>query len=474
MGGFFGAVASRDSVLDVFFGVDYHSHLGTHRAGMASWDEKESFKRCIHNIESTPFRTCFEKDLEELKGNACIACISDKEPQPILFRSRLGVYAISVIGCVNNRKELSDELLAKEGGHFEALGGGKVSIVELIASLINSKPTFHEGIAYAQEKIDGTACIMILTDRGSIIVARDRLGRLPVLLGKSEDGYCAAFESFSFNKLGYEDYRALGPGECVEMTADGITVLNKPGTKERFCAFMWTYYGYPTSQYTGTSVEVVRSNGGKIMAKHDAERGIAQDCDGVCGVPDSGIAYAAGYSAESKLPFTRPFIKYTPTWPRSFMPSTSALRHKIAKMKMIPVRDNIEGKKLLLIDDSIVRGTQLNETVDFLYSNGAKEVHMRSACPPIMFPCKYLNFSGETGFEDLISRRVIKQLEGPEGENHIEEYADGDTERGKALRQCICKQMGFDSLEFQTLQGIVESCGVSEDCICTYCWTGKE
>ena len=474
MGGFFGAVSNRDVVMDVYFGVDYHSHLGTRRAGMAAWNPEIGFQRSIHSIENTPFRTKFEKDVEEMQGTACIACISDLDPQPLVLFSRHGAYSLCVIGAVNNMEKLKEEYLTICRGHLEAHSKGRVSMVEIIASMINSQPTFAEGIKFVQDKVDGSATILIINDEGKLIVARDKFGRLPVMLGKSEDGYCVAFESFSYSKMGYSDYSSLGPGECVEISYDGIKQLLPPGKTEKFCAFMWTYFGYPTSHYEGDSVEAIRTRGGAEMAKFDLKHGLAENIDAVCGVPDSGIPYAIGYANERKLPFSRAFIKYTPTWPRSFMPSSERVRHHIAKMKMLAVHDLIKDKKLLFIDDSIVRGTQLQETVDFLYDNGAKEVHMRSACPPIMYGCKYLNFSRSNGDLELMARRVIRELEGEEGDNHIPEYADGRTERGKNLRCCICQKLGFSSLEYQTLEGLVKSIGLPKEKICTYCWTGEE
>lgn len=474
MGGFFGAVADRDTVLDVFFGVDYHSHLGTRRAGMACWSREDGFRRSIHNIENTPFRTKFEKDISSMHGTACIGCISDLDPQPLVIHSRHGIYALCVIGRVNNLEQLTEEYLTLCHGHLEAHSNGRVSMVEIVASMINSKPSFAEGIRFVQERVNGSANILICTCEGTLIAARDRLGRLPIMVAGSEDGYCAAFESFSCAKMGYEQIRPLGPGECVEISASGITTLLEAGTEEKFCAFMWTYYGYPSSYYEGDSVETVRNRGGAEMARFDARHGTAGELDAVCGVPDSGVPYAVGYANESKLPFSRPFIKYTPTWPRSFMPESNRVRHHIAKMKMIAVGDLIKGKKLLFIDDSIVRGTQLQETVDFLYSNGAEEVHMRSACPPIMYGCRYLNFSRNNNDMELIARRVVRELEGEEGDKHLDEYSDGRTERGKALRCCICKKFGFRSLEFQTVEGLIRSTGLPKERICTYCWTGEE
>ncbi len=474
MGGYFGAVCKTDAIYDVFFGTDYHSHLGTRRAGVAAYDTEIGLQREIHNIENSPFRTKFEDIFDDMKGFAAIGCISDYYPQPLLIRSDIGTYAISVIGMVNNAEELIKTYLSTSGGHFGAMTGGKVNTTELVAALINQKSSYAEGIKFAQDSIDGSASILILTDYGSIIAARDKLGRLPMLVGKNDEGYCVSFESFAYLKLGYADEKELGPGEIVELTADSMTQLAKPGDKMKICAFLWSYYGYPTSCYEGRNVEVMRYKNGKIMAKHDREVGLAQSVDYVGGVPDSGTPHAIGYANESGKDFARAFIKYTPTWARSFTPAKQKERSKIAKMKQIPVHDLITDKNLLFVDDSIVRGTQLKETVDFLYSNGAKKVHMRSACPPIMYGCKYLNFSRATDDMELIARRTIMELEGEEGFNHIEEYCDSSTERGKNLRMEICKKFNFATLEFQSLEGIVEAIGLDRSQLCTYCWDGKE
>ncbi len=473
MGGFFGVVSKSDAVLDTFFGVDYHSHLGTRRAGMAAYNPETGLQRKIHKIENSPFRTKFENILNQMKGNSAIGCISDTDAQPLLMRSNLGNYAISTIGIINNSDELVEQYLSFSGGHFGAMTSTGINATELVSAMIDQKSSFEEGIAFAQGLIDGTASILILKDDGNIIAARDKLGRLPVLIGRREDGYCVSFEDFAYKKLGFSDYKELGPGEIVELSADGVKVLKEPGKKKKICAFLWSYYGYPTSCYEGRNVELMRYENGKIMARKDKELGIAQDIDYVSGVPDSGTPHAIGYANESQIPFARPFIKYTPTWPRSFMPANQQERNRVAKMKQIPIHELIQGKKLLFVDDSIVRGTQLRETVEFLYENGAKEVHMRSACPPIMYGCKYLNFSRATSDLELISRSTIMELEGEEGFNHLEEYSDASTERGANLRKAICKKLNFDSLEFQSLEGIVQAIGLPEDEICTYCWNGK-
>ena len=473
MGGFFGAVTKQDAIYDVFFGTDYHSHLGTYRGGMAAYDDEQGLQRKIHNIQNSPFRTKFENIFAEMKGRSAIGCISDTDPQPLLIRSKLGTYAICIIGIINNADALIEQYLSFCGGHFDAMSGGGINRTELVAALINQKKDFAEGISFAQSVIDGSASILILRDGGNIIAARDRLGRTPVLIGKSEDGYCVTFEDFAYKKLGFEDERELGPGEIVEMSADGIKQLAAPGNQMRLCSFLWTYYGYPTSNYEGVNVETMRYRNGEILARNDIKNGNMPELDYVGGVPDSGTPHAIGYSNQSGVPFARPFIKYTPTWPRSFMPTNQRDRNKVAKMKQVPVHELIKDKKLLFVDDSIVRGTQMRETVEFLYSHGAKEVHIRSACPPIMYGCKYLNFSRATSDMELIARSTINELEGEEGFKYIDEYIDGSTERGKKLRQAICEKLHFSSLEFQTLDGVIKSIGIDPCKLCTYCWNGK-
>ncbi len=473
MGGFFGSVKKSSAIFDVFLGTDYHSHLGTKRGGMAAYDKTLGLQREIHNIENAPFRTKFEKTLSEMKGNAAIGCISDTHPQPLLMVSKLGTYAICTTGIINNAKAIMDKLLSR-GGYFDAMTGSTVNANEIVAALINSKDSYVEGIRYAQEQIEGTASILLLTDKGTLIAARDKFGRLPVQIGKCEDGYCVSFESFAYKKLGYTDERELGPAEIVEISADAIIQLAPAGKEMRVCAFLWSYYGYPTSSYEGKNVEVMRCKNGAIFAKNDAKMRDLGDVDYVGGVPDSGTPHAIGYANASKIPFARPYIKYTPTWACSFMPVNQDERNKVVKMKLIPVHEFIEGKNLLLVDDSIVRGTQLKETVEFLYSHGAKAVHMRSACPPIMYGCKYLNFSRSSGDMDLITRRTIMELEGEEGFNHLEEYSDSSTERGKAMRKAVCDKFKFESLEFQSLEGLTEAIGIEPCKLCTYCWTGKE
>ena len=474
MGGFFGIASKQECLIDVFFGVDYHSHLGTRRAGLAAYHPEIGLQREIHNIENSPFRTKFEHALEEMKGTSAIGCISDTDPQPLLIRSCLGTYAITTVGIVNNSDTLIDQYLSFSGGHFDAMTGGKVNSTELVAALISQKSSFVEGIQFAQRVIEGTANILVLTEDGRLIAARDRLGRIPVQIGRNEFGYCASFEQFAYTKLGYEHVKELGPGEIVELTHDGMTQLAEPGSEMHMCSFLWSYYGYPTSIYEGINVEAMRYRNGAAIAERDMAQGRSMDIDYVGGVPDSGTPHAIGYANRTGKSFARAFIKYTPTWSRSFTPAKQADRNKIAKMKQIPVHELIVDKNLLFVDDSIVRGTQLRETVEFLYNNGAKSVHMRSACPPIMYGCKYLNFSRATNDMELISRQTIMELEGEEGFKHLKEYADGNTERGKRMRRAICEKFKFDSLGFQTIEGVIKAIGLEPCKLCTYCWNGME
>ena len=474
MGGFFGAVSRRDVVLDVFFGTDYHSHLGTRSAGMAIWNDDGRCAREIHSIANTPFRTRFEKDLPDFAGKIGIGCISDSDPQPLLVRSHLGLYAITTVGQINNAEELADSYFASNGRQFMAMGSGRVNATELVAALINEGEDLPGGIRRAQELIDGSMTILLMTADGSLIAARDRRGRLPGHIGKDADGYCVAFESFAYQKLGYRNEYELGPAEIVRVSAEGCQTLSPPAKDMKICAFLWTYYGYPNSNYEGVNVEIMRCRNGEIMARDEMARGKLPKVDYVAGVPDSGVPHAIGYANRSGKTFARPFVKYTPTWPRSFMPSNQAMRDQVAKMKQIPVPELIEGKKLLFVDDSIVRGTQLQSTVDFLYESGAAEVHMRSACPPIMYACKYLNFSRSNSDMDLLARRTVQELEGDEGQRPLDEYADASTGRGQCLLHAICEKLGFDSLGYQSLEGLLEAIGIDRDKICTYCWNGKE
>lgn len=474
MGGFFGAVGRGDVLSDVFFGTDYHSHLGTKRAGIAAFDKEIGLQREIKNIQNSPFRTKFEHVFETMRGTSALGCISDLYPQPLLIRSHLGTYALCMIGAINNADELIEQYFTVGGGHFDAMTGGAVNNIELVAAMISQQKNFIDGIKYVQNSIDGSVTIVILKDDGNIIAARDKVGRLPILIGKGESGYCVAMESFAYQKLEYEDYMELGPGEIVELSIDKVTQLSAPGDEMKICSFLWSYYGYPTSTYEGVNVEMMRYRNGAIMAEYDVKEGLNEGVDYVGGVPDSGTPHAIGYANKCGIPFARAFIKYSPTWARSFTPAKQAERAKVAKMKQVPVYDLIKDKSLLFVDDSIVRGTQLKETVEFLYHNGAKAVHIRSACPPIMYSCKYLNFSRTKDDMELLSRRIIMELEGEEGFNHIEEYSDASTERGKKFRKTICEQMNFSSLEFQSLKGVIESIGLPPCKLCTYCWNGKE
>ncbi len=467
MGGFFAVASKQDCVFDLFFGTDYHSHLGTRRGGMAVYG-KEGFDRAIHNIQNSPFRTKFEKEANEMKGYMGIGCISDYEPQPLLIRSHHGTYVISTVGKINNMEQLEDELFRSGHTHFMEMTTGEINATELVATLINQKENIVEGIQYAQEKVDGSLTLQVLTPRG-IYLARDKMGRTPVALGRKKDAFCASFESFAYLNLGYEEYRELGPGEIVVMTPEAVVTLVKPGEKMKICTFLWVYYGYPSSSYEGISVEQMRYNCGQLLARRDDV-----EADTVAGVPDSGTAHAVGYANESGIPFSRPFIKYTPTWPRSFMPTIQSQRNQIAKMKLIPVHDLIKGRKLLLIDDSIVRGTQLRETTEFLYRSGAREVHIRPACPPLIYGCKFLNFSRSTSDMDLITRRIIQRLEGRQDEDILQQYANPDTDKYHDMTEAIGREMNFSSLRYHRLDDMMQSVGIDPDKLCTYCWNGKE
>ena len=473
MGGFFGVVSRKNCKYDVFFGTDYHSHLGTKRGGMAFFDEEKGFQRQIHNIENTPFRTKFESDLAKMNGTVGVGCISDSDPQPLLVRSHLGMFAVANVGLINNAEDIVSEIFEKPGHYFMAMSSGKVNDAELIAMLVNRFDNLVDGIKYVQETVEGSCTILLLTPDG-LIAARDKLGRLPVVVGSNADGCCVSMESFACQKLGYEPVYNLGPGEIVRVTVDGVEQLAAPGDKMKICAFLWTYYGYPNSNYGGLNVEVMRCRNGEIMARDEKANGVMPDVDYIAGVPDSGVPHAIGYANHSKKTFARPFVKYTPTWARSFTPSNQEMRNLVAEMKQIPVPELIKDKKLLLVDDSIVRGTQLRETVDFLYKSGAKEVHMRSACPPIMYGCKYLNFSRSKSEMELLARKKIQELEGDEGQTHLAEYADASTKRGQCMLKAICEEMGFDSLGYQSIDGLLEAIGLDRDKICTYCWTGEE
>lgn len=469
MGGFFGVAAKEDCVFDLFFGVDYHSHLGTRRGGMAVYDADRGFDRSIHNIENAPFRTKFDGDMQEMKGRLGIGCISDYEPQPLIVRSHHGTYALTTVSKINNTEELEKRLLDSGHSHFLEMSGGDINATELVAALINQKENLIEGIQYALEVIDGSLSLLLMNSNG-IYAARDRMGRTPIAIGKKDGAFCASFESFAYKNLGYQDYKNLGPGEIVVLTGTNCVSLVQPGKDMKICTFLWIYYGYPASSYEGVSVEQMRYNCGAKMAQRDNVKP-----DIVAGVPDSGTAHAVGYANESGVPFSRPFIKYTPTWPRSFMPTIQSKRNLIAKMKMLAVEELIKDKSLLLIDDSIVRGTQLRETTEFLYQCGAKEVHIRPACPPLVYGCKYLNFSRSSSEMDLITRRVIARLEnGNVTDEVLQEYTDPNSEKYARMVDEICEELHFTSLQFNRLDDMLDAVGIDPCKLCTYCWNGQE
>ena len=468
MGGFFGVASKENCIFDLFFGTDYHSHLGTRRAGMALYDEKEGFNRAIHNIENTPFRTKFDKDVNKMNGTLGIGCISDYEPQPLIIRSHHGTYAITTVGKINNKDEIVAEIFQHGKGHFLEMSGGDINATELVAAVINQRDNLIEGIQYAQELIDGSMTILLMTPKG-ILAARDRLGRTPVSVGKKENAFCVSFEGFAYLNLGYVPERELGPGEIAIVTPEGAQTLAAPGKDMKICTFLWIYYGYPSSSYEGVSVEEMRYRCGAMLARRDDAKP-----DIVAGVPDSGTAHAIGYANESGIPFSRPFIKYTPTWPRSFMPTLQRKRNLIAKMKLLPVHDLIKDRKLLLIDDSIVRGTQLRETTEFLYQSGAREVHIRPACPPLLYGCKYLNFSRSTSEMELIARRVISEIEGENKYPNLAVYADPDSTEYAQMLEKIREKLNFTTLCYHRLDDMIESVGIDKCKLCTYCWDGRE
>ena len=470
MGGFFGVASKDDCVFDLFFGVDYHSHLGTRRGGMCVYSKEKGFNRAIHSIENSPFRTKFDKEVQQMHGSFGIGCISDFEPQPLLVRSHHGTYTLTTVSKINNTEELVDEIFKNGHSHFLEMSGGDINATELVATLINEKENLIEGIKYALEVIDGSLSLLLMNDKG-IYCARDKYGRTPIVIGQKEGAFCASFENFAYKNLGYHDYKELGPGEITVITPDKCQTLVNPGKEMKICTFLWIYYGYPSSSYEGISVERMRYICGEKMAKRDNVKP-----DVVAGVPDSGLAHAIGYANESGVPFSRPFIKYTPTWPRSFMPTMQSQRNLIAKMKLLAVEDLIRDKKLLLIDDSIVRGTQLRETTEFLYDCGAKEVHIRPACPPLLYGCKYLNFSRSSSEMDLITRRVIARLEGTENVSQevLDEYADPDSKKYATMVEEIRKELNFTSLAFNRLDDMLDAVGIDHCKLCTYCWNGKE
>lgn len=470
MGGFFGVASKQDCVLELFYGVDYHSHLGTRRAGMTTHGE-DGFNRAIHNIENSPFRTKFDKDVGEMKGNIGIGCISDYEPQPLIISSKLGSFAITTVGKVNNSEELLQSLYEGAHSHFQEMSNGQINMTEMIAAMICEKDSILEGIKYVQECVDGSMTLLVMTGEG-IYAARDRYGRTPLVIGQKEGAYCVSFESHAYINLGFRDYKELGPSEIVYVTPEKVEVLSEAREEMKICSFLWVYYGYPTSSYEGVNVEEMRYKCGSMLARRDGD---SVEPDIVAGVPDSGVAHAIGYSNEAGIPYARPFIKYTPTWPRSFMPTNQSQRNLIARMKLIPVKALIENKKLLLIDDSIVRGTQLRETTEFLYQSGAKEVHVRPACPPLLYGCKYLNFSRSKSEMDLITRRMIREREGENcSQEVLEEYANPCSCRYAQMIEDIRKQQNFTTLRYHRLDDLIASIGIEPCKLCTYCFDGKE
>ena len=468
MGGFFGVTSKEDCTFDLFFGTDYHSHLGTRRAGMAVYSKEHGFDRAIHNIENAPFRTKFDKDINKMSGTLGIGCISDYEPQPLIIRSHHGTYAITTVGKINNKEKIVEQLFQSGHAHFLEMSGGDINATELVAAIVNQKENLIEGLQFAQELIEGSMTMLLMTPKG-IYAARDRLGRTPLVVGKKESGCCVSFESFAYLNLGYQDEKELGPGEIAIITPEGVRTLAAPGSEMKICTFLWVYYGYPSSSYEGISVEQMRYNcGAKLAQRDDVQPDI------VAGVPDSGTAHAIGYANESGIPFSRPFIKYTPTWPRSFMPTIQSKRKLIAKMKLIPVHDLIKDRSLLLIDDSIVRGTQLRETTEFLYQSGAKEVHIRPACPPLLFGCKYLNFSRSTSEMELITRQVIHEMETDNKYPNLAVYADPESSQYHDMLEKIREKLNFTSLRYNRLDDMIESVGIDKSKLCTYCWDGRE
>ncbi len=472
MGGFFGIASEDDCILRVFYGTDYHSHLGTKIGGMSAYSKRNGFQREIHNIKNAPFRTRFEGIAEKMGGRIAMGCISDLSPQPLLIRSKLGVFSICIEGAINNTDFLVDKILESGMNHFETMGGGEINPAELVGAIISEKDNFVDGILHAQDLVEGTLSILIMKEDG-IIASRDKFGRIPMIIGRNGSAHCVSFESFAHKKLGFEDYYEVGPGEIVEINSGEMKRLSPPRKEMKICSFLWVYYGYPNSNYEGVNVETMRNKNGELMADLESDD-VLESIDFISGVPDSGVPHAIGFSNNCSKPFKRPFIKYTPTWPRSFIPNSQDERGMVAKMKIIPVNELIKDKKILLIDDSIVRGTQLGKSVDLLYSNGAKEVHMRSASPPYMYVCPYLNPDVNNSNLNLLTRRVIMELEGEEGFKHIDEYRDSGTERGRKMREIIAEKYGFTSLEFQSVENTIKAIGIDREKLCTYCWTGKK
>jgi len=466
MGGFFGVVSKADCVADLFYGTDYHSHLGTRRGGLAVRHGGDVM-RFIHDITNAQFRSKFEQDILKLKGSMGIGVISDTEDQPLIIGSHLGTYAIVTVGRIANTADLVKKIFGLRTAHFSEMSGGELNPTELVAILINQGSTFAEGIAIAQQAIVGSCSMLLLTEKG-IFAARDRLGRTPVIIGQKKDAFAATMETCAFPNLGYEPVRDLGPGEVVCLTPDGIEQVALPGNRCQICSFLWVYYGYPASSYEGINVEDARHRCGAALARRDTT-----EVDAVAGVPDSGTSHAIGYAIAKKLPFKRPFVKYTPTWPRSFMPQDQTMRDLVARMKLIPIKELIQGQRLLFCEDSIVRGTQLKDTVQRLYDYGAKEIHMRPACPPLIYGCKFLNFSRSKSELELAARRAIKELEGTDNVV-LAEYANPASDKYGAMVERIRRRLGLTSLQYQQLPDLVAAIGLPKEKLCTYCWDGVE
>jgi amidophosphoribosyltransferase len=466
MGGFFAVASKRDCVADLFYGTDYHSHLGTRRGGMVVRGEN-GFKRNIHDISNTPFRTKFEEDLPKHIGNIGIGVISDYEDQPLLIGSHLGSYAISTVGRIDNLEALAETVMSRPGRHFSELKGNEINQTELVAALINEEESFEAGIRRVHDSVDGSCSLLLLTDKG-IYATRDHLGRTPVVVGKKDEAYAVTLETCALPNLGYAVDKYLGPGEAVLVTADGVEPVLPPGDKMQICSFLWIYYGYPASVYENINGEATRNRCGAALARRDNV-----EIDVVAGIPDSGIGHAIGYASEKGVPYRRPFVKYTPTWPRSFMPQEQRVRDLVAKMKLIPVEELIVGKRLLFCEDSIVRGTQLRDIITRLFDCGAEEIHMRPACPPLVFSCKFLNFSRSKSELDLAARKAIKEIEGDAGV-HLDKYSDPTTDHYTNMIETICKHLGLTTLGYQQLGDMIEAIGLPREKLCTYCWNGEE
>jgi len=464
LGGFFGVASKEDCVADLFYGTDYHSHLGTVRGGMAV-KNSEGFARSIHDITNSQFRSKFEDDLPKMEGNRGIGVISDYDDQPLIIGSHLGVYSLVTVGRVENQESLAGEVFRQRATHFSEMSGGFINPTELAATYINREADYVAGIEHVQQVVEGSCSMLLLTDDG-LYAARDRLGRTPIAIGRRRDAFAATLETCAFPNLGFEIEKYLGPGEVVRLTAEGYETVKPAGDRMQICSFLWVYYGYPATNYEGINVEAVRNRCGAALARNDD-----QEIDLVAGIPDSGTGHAIGYANEAHVPFRRPFVKYTPTWPRSFMPQDQRVRDLVAKMKLIPIRDLIQDKRLLFCEDSIVRGTQLKETIRRIFDYGAREVHMRPACPPLVYGCRFLNFSRSKSELDLAARKAIKELEG-DANAHLDEYADSSSERHAQMVDRVGHTLGLTSLKYQKLDDLVSAIGLSKEKLCTYCWDG--